>query len=169
MTVPREFDINPESPLWGKFSCYNTLHLESQQSGILLSVIKTIFWRYCRGTNESIHNYKLSWVRPRTPGDTLPRLFGKRAGEMPSSLLESKHTSIYPGSGRERGSRVKPYIQHVWAYWRRCHRQIYKGVESGAWWHPTSVEGYILLHYSISYESRDRSSDLGAELSRSSF
>jgi hypothetical protein len=39
MTVPREFDINPESPLWEKFSCYNTLHLESQRSGTLLSVI----------------------------------------------------------------------------------------------------------------------------------
>jgi hypothetical protein len=38
-TVSREFDINSESPLWGKFSCYNILHLESQQNGTLLSVI----------------------------------------------------------------------------------------------------------------------------------
>jgi hypothetical protein len=49
-------------------------------------------------------------------GGLLPRLFGKCAGETPSSALENKHKehiTIYLGSGRDRGSRVKPYVQHV--------------------------------------------------------
>jgi hypothetical protein len=33
----------------------------------------------------------VSWVRPRTPGDTPPRLFGKWAGGTSSSLPENKH------------------------------------------------------------------------------
>jgi hypothetical protein len=64
----------------------------------------------CYYTND------VSRVRPRTPGFSPPRLFGKRVGEMSSSAPKIKHrehTMIYPGSGRERGSRVKPYVQHV--------------------------------------------------------
>jgi hypothetical protein len=37
LTVSREFDINPEFPRGEIY--YNTLHLDSQQSGTLLSVI----------------------------------------------------------------------------------------------------------------------------------
>jgi hypothetical protein len=35
LTVSWEFDNNPKSSLWGRFSCYNTLHLESHQMGTL--------------------------------------------------------------------------------------------------------------------------------------
>jgi hypothetical protein len=31
LLFPKSSILNPKSPLWGKFSCYITLHLESQQ------------------------------------------------------------------------------------------------------------------------------------------
>jgi hypothetical protein len=51
-TVPREFNINPE----GNFTLATTFCTWSPNLAHLLSVIKTIFWRRCRGTKESIHN-----------------------------------------------------------------------------------------------------------------
>jgi hypothetical protein len=42
LTIPQEFDINPEFPHGEIYSCYNTLRLESQRVGTLLSVINGI-------------------------------------------------------------------------------------------------------------------------------
>jgi hypothetical protein len=39
LTVPREFDINPEFPLWGKFTLATTLCTWSPNLAHLLSVI----------------------------------------------------------------------------------------------------------------------------------
>jgi hypothetical protein len=41
-TAPLEFDIYSESSLWENYSCYNSMHFESQRSGTLLSVISNL-------------------------------------------------------------------------------------------------------------------------------
>jgi hypothetical protein len=56
LTIPREFDSNSEFPSWGKFTLATTLCTWSPNLAHLLNVIKTIFWRRCGGTKESIHN-----------------------------------------------------------------------------------------------------------------
>jgi hypothetical protein len=56
LTVPREFHIKPRVPSWGKFTLPTTLCTWSPNLAYFLSIIKTIFWRRCRGTKESIHN-----------------------------------------------------------------------------------------------------------------
>jgi hypothetical protein len=48
LTVPREFDINPEFPSWEKFTHATTLCTWSPNLAHLLSVIKTIFWAVAR-------------------------------------------------------------------------------------------------------------------------
>ena len=53
--IPGEFDINPESPLWGKHACCITLLLESQLTH-LHSVIKPHFLRHCRGASKQHHS-----------------------------------------------------------------------------------------------------------------
>jgi hypothetical protein len=52
----------------------------------------------------------VSCGRTRTPGDLLPLgCLASGADETPSHHRKhTKHTVIYPGSGRERGSRVNP-------------------------------------------------------------
>jgi hypothetical protein len=40
---PESSIFTPSHPCGKNYSCYNTLHLKSQRSGTLLSVIKTIF------------------------------------------------------------------------------------------------------------------------------
>jgi hypothetical protein len=63
-TVPREFDIKPRVLSWGKFTLAITLSTWSpDELEPLLSVIKTIFWRHCWGTKESIHNCYLHRVK----------------------------------------------------------------------------------------------------------
>jgi hypothetical protein len=56
-TVPREFNIKPWVPSWGKFTLTTTLCIRSpEELAHLLSVIKTIFWHRYWGTKESIHS-----------------------------------------------------------------------------------------------------------------
>jgi hypothetical protein len=61
-----------------------------------LATIATFFWRLHAFWSTS-HKFLeknsrlyLSWVHPRTSGDTPPRLFGKRTGETPSSLPKNQ-------------------------------------------------------------------------------
>jgi hypothetical protein len=63
LTVPESSILTPEFPLWGKFTLATTLCTWSPNLAHLLSVIKTIFWRRCRGTKENIHNCYLHRVK----------------------------------------------------------------------------------------------------------
>jgi hypothetical protein len=45
--------LNLGSPLWGRFFCYITLHMQSQHIGTLASVINTIFWRHSMRTKQA--------------------------------------------------------------------------------------------------------------------
>jgi hypothetical protein len=49
-------------------------------------------------------------------GGFTPRLFGKWREKYAFANSRKQSQSFYPSSGRERGSQVKPYVQHVLAY-----------------------------------------------------
>jgi hypothetical protein len=64
LILPREFDIKPRVPSWGKFTLVTKLCTWSpDELAPLFSVIKSIFWRRCQGTKEIIHNCYLHRVK----------------------------------------------------------------------------------------------------------
>lgn len=117
-SIPREFDITLESPLWGKYSVDTTLCTWSP------NFIKTSFWRRCRGFGRASHNC----IFIKLGAQQFPRLRLGGAARADVDLLPQspvlapgliRHVSGHGGSSSRPSS-----CSHREIWWRGGGRQV---------------------------------------------